>query len=188
MNKRPIALGSLTAAVVGVIAALAVAGVFDGGSSDGPGDGEQADSAALCIEGAEDCEDTIVIPGGNGDDGSETSSPLPAGSGDSSSATPLYPEPTQPILDSEADADRALATMAALAALNEMDVPFTDDIDVTEVRDVNWPNSCLGVEAPGIACAQVITPGFVIVINAGHGPYTFHADTNGNVVLAGLPR
>ena len=50
MNRWPLALGPLTAIVIGVVVALAVAGVFDGGSGDSPGDGEQADTAALCIE------------------------------------------------------------------------------------------------------------------------------------------
>ena len=175
MNKWPIALGSLSAIVVAVVAALAVAGVFDGGSGDSPGDGEQADSAALCIEGAEDCEDTIVIPGDGDEDGDDAP---PPDDGD------------LPISDDADDTDdgEALAIEAAFAALEAMDGPPASEVDVTEIRAVDWPNACLGVDTPGIACAQVITPGYVVYLDAGYGPYTFHADTNGNVILAGLPR
>ena len=68
LNKWPIALGSLTAAVIGVVVALAVAGIFDSDSAARPGDGGQAESAALCVEGVEDCQDTVVVPVGDEDD------------------------------------------------------------------------------------------------------------------------
>lgn len=176
MNKWPIALGSLTAAVIGVIAVLAVAGVFDSDSDRG-GDGEQADTAALCVEGAEDCEDTVVIPVDGNEDVADAP---PPGDG----------EPDLPISGDAGDTDEgaALAIEAAFAAVQAMGGPPASELDVIEVRGVDWPNACLGIDTPGIACAQAITPGFVIVINAVHGPYTFHADTNGNIALASLPR
>ncbi len=172
MNRWPIALGSLTAAVVGVIAVLAVAGVFDSGSSDGPGDGEQADSAALCIEGAEDCEDTIVIPDDGDEDGDDAPPP---------------DDNDLPISDDADDTDdgEALAIEAAFAELEAIAGPLlAGEADVTEVRAVDWPNACLGVETPGLACAQVITPGYVIVLDNGLLGFQFHTDTNGNAILA----
>ncbi len=175
MNKRPIALGSLTAAVAGVVVALAVAGVFDSDSSDGPGDGEQADSAALCIEGAEDCEDTIVIPVDGDED--VTDAPPPSDS-------------DLPISGDAGDTDEgeALAIEAAFAALEALDGPPVSDLDVIEVRAVDWPNACLGVDTPGIACAQVITPGYVVLLDNGVLAFEFHTDTNGNAILANNPR
>ncbi len=170
MNKWPIALGSLSAIVVAVVAALAVAGVFDSDSDRGGGNGEQADTAALCIEGAEDCEDTIVIPGDGDKDGDDAP---PPDDGD------------LPISDNAGDTDEgaALAIEAAFAALEALDGPPASEVDVTEIRAVDWPNACLGIETPGISCAQVITPGYVVYLDAGHGPYTFHTDTNGNAIF-----
>jgi hypothetical protein len=164
MNRLLIALGSLTTAVIAVVAALAVAGVFDSDSAAGPGDGEQADTAALCVEGVEDCEDTVVVPG----DG----------------------ESDLPISDDIGDTDdgKALAIEAAFAELESMEGPPPGEFDVIEVRAVDWPNACLGVDTPGIACAQVITPGYVVWLDNGLLAYEFHADTNGNVILANLPR
>jgi len=154
MNKWPIALGSLTAAVVGVIAVLAVAGVFDSDSDVGPFDGEQADSAALCIEGAEDCEDTIVIPG---DDDEDVSDAPPPDDGD----LPISDE-----TDDTAEGE-ALAIEAAFAALEALDGPPASEFGDIDVRAVDWPNACLGVETPGIACAQVITPGYIVFLDNG---------------------
>ena len=177
MNRWPLALESLVAAVAGVVVALAVAGVFDDGSPAGPGDGEQADTAALCIEGTEDCDDTVAIPVGDGEDVPEAP---PPGDGD----------PDLPLSDDAGDTDEgeALAIEAAFAEVEAMGGPPASEFGAPEVRAVDWPNACLGVDTPGIACAQVITPGYIVLLDAGHGPITFHADTNGNVVLAGLPR
>ncbi len=175
MNKWPIALGSLTAAVVAVVAALAVAGVFDSGSGTGPGDGEQADTAALCIEGAEDCEDTVVIPVDGDEDDDDADAP-PTGDD----------EPDRPISGDAGDTDEgeALAIEAAFAALEALDGPPASEFDVLEVRAVDWPSACLGVETPGIACAQVITPGYVVILDTGLLAYEFHTDASGHAVLA----
>ncbi len=175
MNRWPIALGSLTAAVIVVVAALAVAGVFDSGSSAGPGDGEQADTAALCVEGVEDCEDTVVIPVDGDEDDAAADAP-----------TPSDDEPGLPISDDLGDTDEgaALAIEAAFAALETMGGLTADAFDEIEVRAVDWPDACLGVETPGIACAQVITPGYVVLFDNGLLGFEFHTDTNGNAILA----
>jgi len=173
INKWPLALGSLSAVVIAVVAALAVAGVFDGGSGDSPGDGEQADTAALCVEGAEDCEDTIVVPGGD--------------EGDDVTDAPPPNDIDPPISDDIGDTDdgQALAIEAAFAALEALDgPPASEFFDVIEVRAVDWPNACLGVETPGIACAQVITPGYVVRLDTGFLAYEFHTDTSGHAVVA----
>ena len=164
LNKWPIALGSLTAAVIGVVVALAVAGIFDSDSAAGPGDGGQAESAALCVEGVEDCQDTVVVPVGDEDDDV-------AG---------------EPLTDDVGDTDEgeALAIEAAFAELQAMGGPPASEFDVIEVRAVHWPNACLGVETPGIACAQVITPGYVVVLDNGLLAFEFHTDARGHAVLA----
>lgn len=50
---------------------------------------------------------------------------------------------------------------------------------------IDWPDSCLGVDTPGVLCLQVITPGFRFVVTAGPGrPYAeYHTDLNGHAVF-----
>jgi len=76
-----------------------------------------------------------------------------------------------------------LAIEAAFAAFEEMDGPPSSELDVSGVTTVDWPNACLGVETPGVACAQVITPGFIVFLSGAAGDYEFHTDANGNAVF-----
>jgi hypothetical protein len=50
---------------------------------------------------------------------------------------------------------------------------------------VDWPDSCLGVDTPGVLCLQVITSGFRFVVTAAPGqPYAeYHTDLNGHAVF-----
>jgi hypothetical protein len=64
-------------------------------------------------------------------------------------------------------------------------IPRGTELAIFSEEQVDWPDSCLGVETPGILCAQVITPGFRFVITAGSGtPYAeYHTDLNGHAVF-----
>ncbi len=55
---------------------------------------------------------------------------------------------------------------------------------MVRVEFMEWPDACLGVSEPGMACAQVITPGFKIVLDNGLLAFTYHADTGRRAVLA----
>ena len=107
----------------------------------------------MCIEGAEDCNDMVAEPAGCGGD-------LPA------------------VCDAGEDA----AIEAAFAKLAEMGQD-TSEVYVSGVSPVEWSDACLGVEQPDVVCAQVITPGFIIVLS-GDGDWEFHTDLNGNAVFA----
>jgi hypothetical protein len=55
---------------------------------------------------------------------------------------------------------------------------------VISYASVNWSNTCLGVQPPKTACADMITPGYRIVLKAGDRTYEFHTDGDGgNYVL-----
>ncbi len=192
MNRWPIALGSLTTAVIGVVVALALAGVFDSGSDAGPGNGEQADTAALCVEGTEDCDDTVAIPVDGDEDASDAPPPgdgaagtCPAGTPDCND-TPGDGGPGLPLSDDigETDEGEALAIEAAFAEVEAMGGPPASEFGAIDVRATDWPNACLGVDTPGIACAQVITPGYIVLLDNGVLGFEFHTDTNGHAVLA----
>jgi hypothetical protein len=53
-------------------------------------------------------------------------------------------------------------------------------ISVVSYRQVDWPDSCIGVQPPGRVCAQVIVPGFLALLRDAPGNlYRYHgtADT-----------
>jgi len=55
---------------------------------------------------------------------------------------------------------------------------------VISYTSVDWANTCLGVQPPDTACANMITPGYRILLKAGDKTYEFHTDGDGgNYVL-----
>jgi len=66
---------------------------------------------------------------------------------------------------------------AALAA--ELGVPAAD-MTVVSAEAVEWNDACLGVTGPDEMCAQVITPGYRVVVETGGQQYTYHTDSSGS--------
>jgi hypothetical protein len=54
-------------------------------------------------------------------------------------------------------------------------------VSVKEVKRVEWPDACLGAPAGDEVCAEVITPGFRIVLGARGEGHVYHSDLRGNV-------
>jgi len=73
-----------------------------------------------------------------------------------------------------------LAARQALAGLLKVD-PAT--IAILLVEAVEWQDACLGVATPGTACAQVITPGYRVVLTANGLTFEYHTDQGGNNVV-----
>lgn len=57
------------------------------------------------------------------------------------------------------------------------------EISVVSVEAVDWPDTSLGCPQPGMAYAQVITPGFRVVLEAAGQSYEYHTDQDSSVVL-----
>ncbi len=189
MTNRIIPFASLAVTIIVVLGAMTAAGAFDGGSDTAPGDGEQAETAALCAEGVEDCEDMVVSTDDGGDGNKDDALPpddaagtCPEGTPDCND-TPGDSEPIMPVFDVTNEGE-ALAVEAAYAALEAMGGPPADEVDVTGVEIVTWNDACLGVDTPGVACAQVVTPGYVVFLSGASGDYEFHTDLSGNAVFA----
>jgi hypothetical protein len=204
MKKWILSLGSLTAIVAAVAVALFAAGVFDDDHASGDRTSAEADGDALgiCIEGAEDCVDT-VDEGGAGDDlrcaedAVDCDEPVDSGDGvaqiclagaedcdDTPSAPPgddvVIGEPAECSADLPIACERR-ATDAAAADLQDRLGIGPDDLTITDVDPTEFPNACLGVQAPDEVCAEVITPGYVIYIDALGETYVYHADSQGNI-------
>jgi hypothetical protein len=95
-------------------------------------------------------------------------------------ATPTPPATATPSPTPEP----SLATAKAAALLvSQLGVPAAD-VSFQEVRPVQWPNTALGCPKPGTAYADVVVPGWVIVLRVGERTYEYHADFDGEAVIS----
>jgi hypothetical protein len=74
-------------------------------------------------------------------------------------------------------ADAVVREAAAYAA-----VP-PPDVRVVQLEAREWPDSSLGCPRPGLMYSQVVTPGYLIVVQAGTRTLEYHSDARGRVVL-----
>jgi len=73
---------------------------------------------------------------------------------------------------------------AAIADLSEQTGVAADQITFVSIEAKDWPDSSLGCPEEGFMYAQVITPGYLIVLEADGQQYNYHTDETGkNVVL-----
>jgi len=87
-------------------------------------------------------------------------------------------------VDVNAWEDQRRMTELALDDLAQrLSVPV-EEISVQSAEAVAWPDSCLGVPAPDLACLMVITPGFRIALWHAATTYVYHTDTRDTVILA----
>ena len=78
------------------------------------------------------------------------------------------------------------AAQAGLAA--QLRLPSPDQVRVVSWRQVDWPNSCLGIAAPDQVCAQVIVEGYRVILEANGARYEYRTDETGRQVSqAGSP-
>jgi len=60
-----------------------------------------------------------------------------------------------------------------------------DDITLFNAVPVEWPDACLGLALPSVACAEVITPGYLIELDVNGRVYGYHANQDGSLVRPG---
>ena len=136
-------------------------------------------------------EDTATPAGPAGSTATPTATPDPstpapaptATASPEATATPAAPAST-PAATGEQQLE--LATGNAIELMAEWSgAPATDfSVDVAEA--VAWPDACLGVAQPGVACAAVLTPGFRVVLrDALGGLHRVHASSDGVMRWAG---
>jgi hypothetical protein len=61
--------------------------------------------------------------------------------------------------------------------------PSAAQLQVETVEQREWRDSSLGCPQPGFFYAQVITPGYLIVIAGGGKRLEYHTDTRGRSVM-----
>ena len=116
-----------------------------------------------------------------------TTTPAPA-----ATETPV-PEPTStpsPVATAEPSAtpepEDSFAIEAVKADLAQKYGISTSTISVVQTEPIQWPNSCLGVELPGTACAMHVVDGYRVVVKTGGIQYEYHTNADGSEVLAAL--
>jgi len=55
-------------------------------------------------------------------------------------------------------------------------------LKLVSAEQIDWPDACMGIETPGVMCAQVITPGYKVILDANGRQYEYHTDLSGDVV------
>lgn len=73
------------------------------------------------------------------------------------------------------------ATQAEIALSERLDLP-REDILIADWEPVNWPDACLGLAQPDELCAQVISPGYRVTLEAQGQQYIAHTDQNGQQI------
>jgi hypothetical protein len=87
---------------------------------------------------------------------------------------------TQPQAEEWQNAPQAaLSARADLAQRLQID---SDTIQLVSVEAVDWPDACMGIHQPDVMCAQVITSGYKVVLEANGQQYEYHTNESGSVV------
>ncbi|CAG0952359.1 hypothetical protein ANRL3_00323 [Anaerolineae bacterium] len=99
--------------------------------------------------------------------------------------TPDAPEPGGGLITKPESAKWNNAPQAALNARKMLVEQLKVDVDLVGLVSaelVDWPDACMGIQTPGVMCAQVITTGYKVVLSANGLEYEFHTNESGDVV------
>lgn len=85
----------------------------------------------------------------------------------------------------EASSSQGIPPLAALQAQSNLaerlNIP-ADRIEILSYEREDWPNACLGLASKGEACADVVIPGWFVVLRAGGQRYEAHTDWLGEAI------
>ena len=100
---------------------------------------------------------------------------------------PLPPAAGNTPTPASGGAPTALTTRAVADLSKELGIPAAN-IKVASTEAMEWPDGGLGCPEPDTSYAQVITPGYRIVLQVGDMPYEYHtgASTDGPVRHCGV--
>ncbi len=76
------------------------------------------------------------------------------------------------------------AVAAARAALALRLGTTESKILILEALNVDWPDACLGITTKDTLCAQVITPGYNILMQASGKEYRYRTNLSGSILKA----
>ncbi|HEU0115569.1 MAG TPA: hypothetical protein VFQ80_12875, partial [Thermomicrobiales bacterium] len=125
--------------------------------------------------------------GGGNRGGRQT--PTPAAESSLAEPTPAAGEPT---IEAASQPASGTATVASFGGTPGLDAVLADaaskfgvpvnQIDIVTNEPREWPSAALGCPQPGEVYAQVITPGYVVLLQSGDQRIEYHLDSRGNFV------
>lgn len=78
--------------------------------------------------------------------------------------------------------DNPMVTLAKNDLAKRLNIS-ADDIKLVRSDAVTWTDACLGIHTQGVACADVMTPGYLILLSAQNVTYEYHTDQSSRVLL-----
>jgi hypothetical protein len=86
-------------------------------------------------------------------------------------------EGQQPIQSSNGAVQAAVRDLANALGVSQ------DQVSLVSAAIIEWPDSCLGIQQTNIACAEIVTPGYLILLEAKGRQYEYHTDAAGDQVI-----
>ncbi len=94
--------------------------------------------------------------------------------------TPAVKEIKNPLIGEKVTSGGAAARVYLATRLN---LPV-QEVKIVKEATKEWPDSCLGIASPGTSCAQVITSGYEVTLEAKGVTYMYRTNLTGSVVKA----
>lgn len=88
-------------------------------------------------------------------------------------------QPVQPAAGQGGSELERVALAARQLAAAQLKIA-ADTVLVRQIEPVTWPDASLGCPQEGYLYAQVLTPGYKVMIKASDATYELHLDANGN--------
>lgn len=87
-------------------------------------------------------------------------------------------EVAAPVLEEEYPA----AVLAARRSLGQSIGLPADQVEIVSYEEVEWPDACLGLARADERCAQAVTPGWRVILNAEGQQFEYHTDQRGKII------
>lgn len=97
------------------------------------------------------------------------------------SQPPTNIKPTEVTPMSEASLSVA-HQQALLEAVATQQKTSADQLKITEVKEADWPDACLGLAGPDEFCAQMIVPGWAVSVSDGTTTWQYRTDLEMDMV------
>lgn len=92
------------------------------------------------------------------------------------------PSPLPPTSTAVPPVDLTPAQVAVLGTLSDaLGLPL-EQIKIVSTEAVDWSDSCLGIIHANLGCAEMITPGFRIILEANQLQYEYHTNQAGQQI------
>ena len=101
-----------------------------------------------------------------------------------SEPTPTIAEPAPTVSEPTVPPEAAEVTLVKEDLAQRLNIP-ADQIRVVRVKAVDWPDTSLGCPKPNMLYADVITPGFEIILEAHGQEYAYHTGRGSYVQCEG---